>query len=81
MAHSSPIYVAVGDKWWMEDQDTGQYMLTLIQGGLEYIRYRSRQYPNGKILHHHNHEDHLSFLERPFQEAIIAIEKRIKKDN
>ena len=37
-AHTSPIYVAVDGEWWLFDQNAAQYMLTLIEGGLAYIR-------------------------------------------
>ena len=38
MAHTSPIYVACGDDWRLFDQNVAQYMLTLIDGSLTYIR-------------------------------------------
>ncbi len=77
MAHTSPIYIAVGGEWWMFSKETAQYMLTLLQGGKEYIRQRSRQYPPDQVTHHHGEEDHLAYLERPFQEAIEAIHQRM----
>jgi hypothetical protein len=76
MAHTSPIYIAVGEGWWMSSEETNQYMLTLLHGGLEYIRLRSRQHPVGMVTHHHRETDHLKYLERPFQEAIQAIQSR-----
>lgn len=78
MAHTSPIYVAVGGEWWMSSQETAQYLLTLLHGGLEHIRYRSRQYSEGIVTHHHGEMDHLSYLERPFQEAIESVSKQLK---
>jgi len=78
MAHTSPVYIAVGDEWWMYSQDTAQYMLTLLHGGLEYIRCRSRQHPPHTVTHHHAEEDHLVYLERPFQEALRKIQTRMQ---
>ncbi|NIM93762.1 MAG: hypothetical protein GTO18_08640 [Anaerolineales bacterium] len=76
MAHSSPIYIAVGDEWWMSNEQTAQYMLTLLHGGLEHIRNRSRQHLAGSVTHHHPEDDHVAFLERPFKEAIQVIQNR-----
>ncbi len=79
MAHTSPIYIAVGGEWQVFSKDTAQYMLTLLHGGVEYIRQRSRQHPPGTVLHHHGEQDHLAYLERPFHEAIHAIEHRLQE--
>ncbi len=81
MAHTSPIYLAVGENWWMFEAETAQYMLTLLEGGRAYIRQRSRQHPPGTVTHHHGEEDHLHFLDRPFREAIEAIHRRIHERN
>jgi hypothetical protein len=75
MAHTSPIYVAVGGDWWMSNPDTAQYMLTLVHGGLEYIRQRAAYRNDGTVTHHHGESDHRAYLERPFQEAIEAIQR------
>jgi len=75
-AHTSPIYVAVDGEWWLFDQDAAQYMLTLIQGGLAYIRQAAPQHPLGAVTHHHGQDDHLAYLERPFHEAQVAIQRR-----
>ena len=77
MAHTSPIYVAVGEPWWMFSAETAQYMLTLLHGGVDYIRQRSRQHPPGSVLHPHGEEDHLAYLERPFHEAIAAVHRHV----
>ena len=48
MAHTSPVYLACGDgEWWMFDESTAQYMLTLVDGCLQYIRGQSRQHRAG----------------------------------
>ncbi|MBI2939019.1 MAG: CehA/McbA family metallohydrolase [Chloroflexi bacterium] len=77
MAHTSPVYVACGGDWWLFDHATAQYMLTLIDGSLTYIRELSTQYRPGTVTHHHGEEDHLAHLERPFQEARAAIHRRM----
>jgi hypothetical protein len=77
MAHTSPIYVACGDDWSLFDQRTAQYMLTLIEGNLAYLReLRPRSQP-GTVTHHHGEEDHEAYLQRPFLEAQAAIHRRL----
>ena len=77
MAHTSPIYVTLGEQWKMYSPETMQYMLTLLHGGLDYIRERSRQYLPGQVTHQHLEADHLAYLERPFNEAIEAVRARM----
>jgi hypothetical protein len=79
MAHTSPVYLAVGGEWWLHDADTAAYMLTLMEGSLAYIRTRSRQARPGTVTHFHGEADHQAFLERPFQEAIQAIHAGIHR--
>jgi hypothetical protein len=76
-AHTSPVYIAVGGDWWMFDKDAAQYMLTLIEGTLSYIRNTAAHYPPGSVAHHHGESDHLAYLERPFHEAREAIHRRM----
>ena len=78
-AHTSPIYVACGEEWWMFNEETAQYMLTLMDGCIQYVRNTSRQLPAGSATHHHGEEDHMAYLERPFQQGIEAIHKRMHK--
>ncbi|AWT59228.1 MAG: hypothetical protein DF168_00409 [Candidatus Moanabacter tarae] len=77
MAHTSPVYIACGEEWWMFDQDTAQYMLTLVEGTLHYMRQNSRQHLENNVTHHHGEEDHSAYLERPFLEARKAIHDRM----
>ena len=63
MGHTSPIYLAVGGDWTMFDLATANYMLTLCSGGIEYIRTRAHQWPEGTVTHHHGNHDHQEFLE------------------
>jgi hypothetical protein len=77
MAHTSPVYLAVGGEWWMFDAGAANYLMTLLEGGLEYIRRRSLQWEPGSVTHHHEEDDHLKYLEEPFREAMEAIHKRM----
>lgn len=77
MAHTSPVYVATGETYGLFDPATAQYMLTLLHGGLEYLRHRAPQHAPESVTHHHSHADHQEFLEAPFQEAIAALHRRL----
>jgi hypothetical protein len=76
-AHTSPVYVAVGGDWNLFDQGTAEYMLTLIEGNLAHINQHAAHYSADYVTHHHGEEDHIAYLERPFQEAIQAIHRRM----
>ena len=77
-AHTSSVYVACSGDWWMYDKSTAQYMLTLIEGDLAYIREGSGQHTHGNVTHHHGQSDHIAYLEKPFLEAQSAIKGRMK---
>jgi hypothetical protein len=77
-AHTSPIYVSSGGDWEMYDQATAQYMLTMIEGDLSYIRKGSGQHTHGNVTHHHGENDHMAYLERPFLEAQNAVQERMR---
>ena len=77
-AHTSPVYVACGGDWWMFDEATAKYMLTLIEGDLEYIENSSGQHMHGNVTHHHGEDDHMAYLRRPFLEAQEAIHGRAR---
>ena len=79
MAHTSPIYVAVGGEWTLFDPGVATYMLTLVEGSLAYLRTRSRQHRPGTVTHFHGEADHQAFLERPFQEALQALHTRMHR--
>ena len=68
------------ETWEMYDRMTSQYMLTLIEGDLEYIRYSSGIRPVDSITHHHGEKNHMAYLQRPFEEAREAILGRMKKN-
>ena len=61
----------------MFDMATAQYMLTMIEGDLTYIRETSGQHMHGDVTHHHGEDDHMAYLERPFIEAQKAIHTRM----
>ena len=77
-AHTSPVYVACGEEWWLFDEEAAHYMLTLIDGALAYIRTTAIQWRPGTVTHHHGETDHLSYLERPFLQGREAISRRLK---
>jgi hypothetical protein len=76
-AHTSPIYVACGGDWQLFSPATAQYMLTLIDGALTYIRDHCPRYRPGTVTHHHGEADHQAYLERPFHQARAAIHRRM----
>ena len=78
-AHTSPVYVACGGEWWMFSKETARYMLTLIDGGLTYIRETTALHKPGTVTHHHGEDDHLAFLQRPFLQAREAVNERMRK--
>jgi hypothetical protein len=61
----------------MFDPAAAQYMLTLIDGSLAYLREMAPRYVPGSVTHHHGEADHQQFLERPFQEAQAALHRRM----
>jgi hypothetical protein len=77
MAHTSPIYIACGNEYSLFSPDTAHYMLTLLDGSLQYIRHHAAHHAPGQITHHHHHHDHMEFLEAPFQEAAAAIHRKM----
>src|SRR5439155_12641452 len=77
-AHTSPVYVACGGEWQLFDPATCQYMLTLVQGPLTYIREMAPQYARCTVTHHHGQDDHLAYLERRFLRAREALEPRLR---
>jgi hypothetical protein len=74
-AHTSPVYIACGGDWWMYDHATTQYMLTMVDGCLSYIRQSSWQHEPHTVTHPHGEADHLAYLERPFLEAREALHR------
>ncbi len=79
MAHTSPVYITSNKHYEVFDPQAMQYMETLVQGGLAYIRHNSPQHPAGQVTHHHGQDDHLAYLEAPFHEALEAIHHRMQQ--
>ncbi len=81
MAHTSPVYVACGGPYHLFDPENAQYMLSLVEGGLSYIKRRSWQHKPGTTTHHHGADDHEAFLEAPYLQAREALHKRMHQLN
>jgi hypothetical protein len=74
-AHTSPIYVECGPA--LFDAPAMRYMLTLVDGALEYVRHTAAHYPDGSTTHHHGEAGHLDYLERPFLQARVELQRRL----
>jgi len=75
-AHTSPVYVACGGDWSMTNPEGIRYMRTLVEGAREYVRRTAVRRSDQLTTHHHGEADHLGWLERPFDEALRALEER-----
>ena len=75
-AHTSPVYVACGGDWTMTDPEGIRYMRTLVEGAREYVRHTAARRSDRLTTHHHGEADHLAWLERPFNEALRALDER-----
>lgn len=79
MAHTSPVYVSVGERYDRFNAETARYMLTLVDGATEHIVERSRRFWPGPVHHRHGREDHLAYLLEPLEEARAAIVGRLRE--
>jgi hypothetical protein len=52
------------------------YIRTLVEGAREYVRHTAVRRSDQLTTHHHGEADHLAWLERPFAEALRALEER-----
>src|SRR6516165_364604 len=52
------------------------YIRTLVEGAREYVRHTAVRRSDQLTTHHHGEADHLTWLERPFDEALRALEER-----
>ncbi|MDP6063999.1 MAG: CehA/McbA family metallohydrolase [SAR202 cluster bacterium] len=77
-AHTSPVYVACGGKWWMFNEETARHMLAVVEGALAHINRISKHYSPGTVTYHHGEADHTAYLSRPFLEARKAVLKRMR---
>ena len=60
----------------MADPDGLHYIRTLVQGAREYVRHTAVRRDDALTTHHHGESDHLAWLERPFAEALEALDRR-----
>ena len=75
-AHTSPVYLACGGEWTMADPAGLGYIRTLVEGAREYVRRTAVRRSDRLTTHHHGEADHLAWLERPFTEALRALDER-----
>jgi hypothetical protein len=75
-AHTSPVYLACGGDWTMTDPEGIRYIRTLVEGAREYVRHTAVRRSDQLTTHHHGEADHLAWLERPFAEALRALDER-----
>ena len=60
----------------MADPEGLHYIRTLVQGAREYVRHTAVRRDDILTTHHHGEPDHLAWLERPFAEALEALDRR-----
>ena len=75
-AHTSPVYVACGGDWTMTDPAGIRYIRTIVEGARDYVRHTAVRRSDQVTTHHHGEADHLAWLERPFAEALRALDER-----
>jgi hypothetical protein len=75
-AHTSPVYIACGGEWTMASPEGLHYIRTLVEGAREYVRHTAVRRADQVTTHHHGEADHLAWLERPFAEALRALDER-----
>jgi hypothetical protein len=75
-AHTSPVYIACGGDWTMTDSGGLRYIRTLVEGARDYVRHTAVRRSDQVTTHHHGADDHLGWLERPFDEALRALDRR-----
>ena len=63
------------DAPWAYGADLG-YMRTLVEGARDYARHTAVRRSDQLTTHHHGEADHLAWLERPFAEALRALDER-----
>jgi hypothetical protein len=75
-AHTSPVCIACGSDWTMNDPEGTRYIRTLVQGARAYVRHTADRRSDQRTTHHHGEADHLAWLQRPFAEALRALDER-----
>jgi hypothetical protein len=79
IAHTSPIYVDSASGEALFEPATAQYMLTLIDASLEYVRTMAPRRDVRHTTHRHGGQDHQMFLERPFLQAQAGLHQRLQR--
>ena len=51
-------------------------LTALVEGARDYVRHTATRRHDHMTTHHHGEPDHLAWLERPFQEALRALDER-----
>jgi len=78
-AHTSPVYVACGGGWTMTDPEGIRYIRTIVEGARDYVRHTAVRRSDQVTTHHHGEANHLAWLERPFDEALRALDDRSRE--
>ncbi len=60
----------------MTDAEGLRYIRTLVEGARDYVRHTAVRRSDQATTHHHGEPDHLTWLERPFTEALHALDER-----
>ena len=76
MAHSSPVYIACGERRHMADRVALEYAVQLVERGRSYATQFALTDLGADVRHHHG-GDHLSFLSAPFGEARAELDRRL----
>jgi hypothetical protein len=71
--------VACGGDWTMADPEGLRYIRTLVTGARDYLRHTAVRRSDQLTTHHHGEADHLAWLERPFAEALRALDERDRR--
>jgi hypothetical protein len=77
VAHTSPVYLSVGEQYRRYDEAVVTSMLALVDGAAEYIEHRARRFWPDTACHRHGRDDHLAFLIEPLVEARTALTGRL----
>ncbi|MFF1832483.1 CehA/McbA family metallohydrolase [Paenarthrobacter sp. NPDC058040] len=76
MAHSSPIYLACGDRESAADKEALEHIGAQVERARSYVLHRHGTSTEPDVLHHHG-GDHREFLVRPFDQARRDVERRL----
>ena len=78
VAHTSPVYLSVGEEYHRYDEAVVTAMLALVDGAAEYIEHRARRFWPDTVCHRHGRDDHLEFLLEPLTEARSRLQDRLR---